>query len=95
MSDTDWDTFDRLVDLVEQAYVELHCERASRDLTGRGCPPTAGYLADLAGELHERRRYRDKASRLALDLHLGRRGTQVPAVIDLRAAIQTSSNEPL
>ena len=81
ISDREWESFDRLVGVIERAHVERARRRAEVLLDRWPSDDRDEFLADLVASLRSSRAYVDEAWRRALALQKAAGG---PSVIDLR-----------
>ena len=87
LSDRDWSSFDRIVDMIERAYIERARRRAESLLARWPDDDRDAFLADLVEAFQSSHAFADDAWRLALAMQQTPAPGEVEDVLDLRERV--------
>ena len=91
LSDRDWSSFDRIVDMIERAYIERARRRAESLLDRWPDDDREAFLADLVEAFQSSHAFADDAWRLALAMQQTPAPGEVEDVLDLRERVLHST----
>jgi hypothetical protein len=87
LSERDWSSFDRIIDVIERAYIERARRRAESLLARWPDDDRDAFLADLVADFRSSRAFADDAWRLALAMQRTPVPGEAAAVVDLRERV--------
>jgi hypothetical protein len=87
LSERDWSSFDRIVEMIERAYIERARRRAEHLLARWPAEDREPFLADLVEGFRSSRAFADDAWRLALAMQRTPAPGEDANVVDLRERV--------